>query len=415
MNEDRQHARKGMKISGAKIFEILSAVIAIIATARTMGEMPWRWFCVIMLLIMIYCLYICTRLYNQAIRVINVYRKALRKLDEEAKKSKVKRSFYYYDKKIIGTHFRKKLSIVLDEILQQEKVRIAIVFGIVIFLLGSNPRNLSVYGEQMGVLLGIKEAEKPSVLPHTENEMTDLDETKVSQESDGASDTIDIIRGVNWRFILDDPVRTFRPEQDRMEEVFFEDIDFTNEWKNEVLEIVNLWQKFPNMGIEYSTITDERGNTIYTFIERERNFKSAIEQSAQYMNTNEWLNSAPHSSEWDECIRGRERLNEIEIEGEKGCYQLWWQLANDYQYYALEYEAQTENGDAILYYYVNSIYCCMQALKYNVSDEQYELMYHYLVMRYHDLYRDDCLVSKRYKEMARDIYSVLVSQDARYR
>ncbi|MCM1102537.1 MAG: hypothetical protein NC409_00380 [Clostridium sp.] len=99
-------------------------------------------------------------------------------------------------------------------------------------------------------------------------------------------------------------------------------------------------------------------------------------------------------------------MNEVEMGGEKGCYQLWWQLANDYQYYALEYETQTENRDAILYYYVNSIYCCMQALKYNVSDAQYELMYHYMVMRYHDLYRDDCLVSNHYKKLVQNIDTV---------
>ena len=415
MNEDKQHARKEMKISGAKIIEVFSAVFAIIATARNMGEMPWKWFCTIMLLIILYCSYICRQLCKRVKRAIDGYRKALRKLDEEAEKSKEKRSLYYYDKKKKSERFREKLSVALCITLWQEKVRITIVFVIVIVLIGGNLRNLSIYEEQIEVLLGIKEAGESFVLSHTESGTADLDKTRVPQEADGVSDTLDIIRGANWRFILDDPERTFRPEQDRMEEVFFENIDFSNEWKNEVLKIVKSWQRIPDMGIEYSTITDERGNTIYTYIEKERNFKSAIEQSAQYMNTNEWLISAPHSSEWDECIWGRERLNEIEIEGEKGCYQLWWQLANDYQYYALEYEAQTENGDAILYYYVNSIYCCMQALKYNVSDEQYELMYHYLVMRYHDLYRDDCLVSSHYKEMARNIYSVLVGQDARYR
>ncbi|MCM1345103.1 MAG: hypothetical protein NC305_17265 [Lachnospiraceae bacterium] len=39
-----------------------------------------------------------------------------------------------------------------------------------------------------------------------------------------------------------------------------------------------------------------------------------------------------------------------------GCQELWWKLANDYLYYAQEYERQTENADARLSYYTNSIY-----------------------------------------------------------
>ena len=113
----------------------------------------------------------------------------------------------------------------------------------------------------------------------------------------------------------------------------------------------------------------------------------------------------------DYYIFGREHLNQIDYEGETGCYKIWNQLANDYQYYAEEYERQTNNESAVSYYYINSIYCCMQGLKYSVSKGDKDKLYHYMVMRYHDMADEQLKVSDEVRKKASKIYSLLVKAD----
>ena len=110
-------------------------------------------------------------------------------------------------------------------------------------------------------------------------------------------------------------------------------------------------------------------------------------------------------------MEGREKLNLTEQDGRQGSPELWWKLANDNQYYALEYEAQTQNGDAVLYYYVMSIFCAMEALKYDMPEEQKRQIYHYMVMRYHDIGGMTLEIPLAYKELAEDIYRCLAKND----
>jgi len=179
-----------------------------------------------------------------------------------------------------------------------------------------------------------------------------------------------------------------------------------------VQDTANQW-KGGKEGVNYITIEDEEGNDFYTYTAMEDRFKERVKDASQYLYYDEWQKKAPHSADYDECIRGREALNKIKAEGEAGCHELWWKLANDYQYYAQEYERQTTNAEAVLYYYVNSIYCCMEALKYSMNEDEYNTIYHFMVMRYHDICSDKCIIPQNNKETAGRIYSILVITDAK--
>lgn len=232
--------------------------------------------------------------------------------------------------------------------------------------------------------------------------------SKESEQQEGME------RNKTWRFILDNPNQKPQINEERMKKVFFIADDLEIDRKIYILSSVNLWESQRQLGIDYSKVKDEVGNSYFTYTDLEDTFIAEVKNTSSYIYKETWLEQAPHSSEMDAYIAGRERLNEIEIDGNVGCYEIWWHLANDYQYYAQEYEYQTQNEEAILYYYVNSIYCCMEALKYADSEEEYDRTYHYMVMRYHDMCREDCVLSEKDKEKSYEIYRILVTKDSLY-
>lgn len=219
-------------------------------------------------------------------------------------------------------------------------------------------------------------------------------------------------RDMRWRFVLDKPEYSFTLETQMQNQVFFcSDKEFA-EWKVYVQETVKKWETEQKESVNYRTVRDSAGNSFFDYTSSEDSFKAKVDYMSQYIYYDEWLEHAPHSSEYDKCILGRGNLNKVEVEGVIGCYEICWKLANDYLYCAQEYERQTEDADAILFYYTNSIYYCMEALKYSISEDEYNRVYHFMVMRYHDIYRDECIISQEYKTMANNIYLILVEMDA---
>ncbi len=218
-------------------------------------------------------------------------------------------------------------------------------------------------------------------------------------------------RGQDYRFVLEDPDGSFDLPFEREKEVFFYGESPCPGDAKEILERVRQWNGQLGEGVDHTRVQDEEGNTYYTYTGEEDKFKEQVEYASTLTYLDDWVGRAPRSSEMDRYIKGREVLNEVEVDGESGCYEIWWRLANDYQYYAQEYEAQTQNEEAVLYFYVNSIYCCMKAMQYSISVEEYNRTYHYMVMRYHDVFRQECLVSQQYKDMAYHIYSALEPGD----
>ena len=53
----------------------------------------------------------------------------------------------------------------------------------------------------------------------------------------------------------------------------------------------------------------------------------------------------------------------------------------------------------------------MEALKYDMPKEQRRQIYHYMVMRYHDIGGMTLEIPLAYKEMAEDIYRCLAKND----
>ena len=180
-----------------------------------------------------------------------------------------------------------------------------------------------------------------------------------------------------------------------------------------MLNIIKKIYEHKKSGTTPNTLKDDKGNTYNTFTTSEDNFKEKVSQFSKETDYKKWLENAPHSSEMEEYINGRKQLNSITVDGNTGCYELWWLLANDNQYYAQEYETQTANETAILYYYSMSIYCCMEALKYQMSEKIREDIFHYMVMRYHDICRDESSVAEIYKERAKELYRFLVKLDSK--
>ncbi len=164
-------------------------------------------------------------------------------------------------------------------------------------------------------------------------------------------------------------------------------------------------------GVDCRKVRDEDGNGYLTYTALEDSFKIKVDKFFEELYYVDWYNNAPRSSEMEEYMEGRESLNMVSMDGRKGCYELWWARANDHQYYAQEFEAQTSNENAILYHYGMSIYCCMEALKYEMPKEERDRIYHYMVMRYHDMCREEAKIPPTYKERAASVHAVLVKDD----
>lgn len=217
-----------------------------------------------------------------------------------------------------------------------------------------------------------------------------------------------------WAFILEKPCDiplidvTEEEREEQEKQVFFSDC-------KDVLERIETWKENKRKGVDYKAICDTAGNTYYTYMDMETEFIQKEKNAFNELTYDAWLAAAPSSSERDAYIQGLEKLNQVEEEGEVGCYRIWNHLANDYQGYAQEYEKQTKNDQAILYGYVRSIYCSMQALQYECSEEEWDTTYHYLVKRYQDLGNEESLIPGEYKKKARELLNILKTKDKRWK
>lgn len=276
--------------------------------------------------------------------------------------------------------------------------------GVIVFVCACSPQNAYAYWNHVGKVIGVVQTDEP--VPD-ENQSEDAG-AKPAETEESAVET----RNMSWRFLLDGSAGYTETYAQRKKQVFFESGESFTQWVDDV-QVLAAQPKRQKTGVDFKTIKDRQENDYFTYTGMEDAFKEQVKKSAQYLSYEEWQKAAPHSSEYEKCIAGREKLNLVNQGENTGCYEIWWLLANDYQYLAQEYERQTADADAILYYYVNSIYCCMEALNYQMAQEDYETIYHFMVMRYHDLYRDECVISEEDKLTAHNIYSILSETDAR--
>lgn len=384
------------------IFDIIGFsfnAFTILASRFKGKEIGWGIFCTVINILVVGCILKAYAAFLDIRKQFNMYKAYRRKIEGEVRQyGNTKKYNYAYCKE----KSRKKFFRICFIILLKKCMVLLVFVGSIICVCLCNPDNANAYWNHAENIMGITLKEEE--IQDEESKETD-DTEAVEMEK-----TIREVRSTEWRFVLDEPTKDLKLENERIEQVFFEADNAFVEWEDYVQDTVNQWKRGKE-GVNYITIEDEEGNDFYTYTAMEDRFKERVENASQYLYYDEWQKEAPHSADYDECIKGRETLNKVKAEGETGCHELWWRLANDYQYYAQEYERQTTNAEAILYYYVNSIYCCMEALKYSISEEEYSTIYHFMVMRYHDICRDKCIIPQNYKETADRIYAILVITD----
>lgn len=330
-----------------------------------------------------------------------IYLKYIEKLEKRAKDNSEEQNKYGYKKSRYRKCFMNRIAKRITS--RYVKKSIFIYLFVVATLCLFNPGNVYAYGEKVKDLIGIETKKEE----HKEPEEAPKDGEGVAKPIVPKNGD----RNLEWRFVLDNPHKSFGENTERKYRVFWGSDKLSADWMSDVEKTVQQWREEGKKGVDYRTVSDEDGNNFYTYTEREDSFKFAVEFAKPYSDYDEWSTYAPHSSECDSYIEGRERLNQIQIGDEIGCYELWWHLANDYQYYAQEYEYQTDNAEAVLHYYINSIYSCMKALEYAINKAEFDRTYHFMVMRYHDICRDECIISQEYKSRAYSIYLILKQMD----
>ncbi|NBI93028.1 hypothetical protein D3Z45_21260 [Lachnospiraceae bacterium] len=370
-------------------------------------EVSWGIFCVIINISVIFCIYKILAFFRDIFKQYKRYKHKRRKLKDEAERRRenTEKSEQGFDYGLSKEELWEEFVARCLAILVKRCITLFAFIGTIVLVCVCNPQNAHAYWSDVEKIMGLSSKED-NISDESNQENTDNESTETEE-------IVQEIRDTNWRFILGEPTYNFELQIQLKNQVFFENNKSGIDWEEYVQGTVEQW-KGEKEGVDYITIEDEEGNDFFTYTEMEDEFKEKVENASQYMYYDEWLKEAPYSFEYDECIEGREILNKIEVDGKIGCYEIWWKLANDYQYYAQEYEQQTANAEAILYYYAKSIYCCMEALKYSVSEEEYNTTYHNMVMRYHDIYRDECVISQEYKEKAKSIFSILVKSDVKW-
>lgn len=378
-------------------FQVLQTII----TACGGEEISWKFFCITIFVSVIFCIYKIIILFIVIIKECKKYMDKRRQLEDSAIKYGHMWKVPYSKRKakIKETFVANCMAICV------KRCGLPLAFLTVIILTCvCNPQNANAYWNDIKIVMGFTPEEDSAAV---EENITDSE-----KETENIKETEQEVRNTKWRFILSEPTYSFDLELQMKKQVFFESDKSFTEWVDDVQATVEQW-KGEREGVDYKTVKDQEGNGYFTYTDLEDTFKSKVADASQYIYYEEWRQNAPDSSEYDECIAGRRKLSEVEAGGKTGCYDIWWKLANDYQYFAQEYETQTTNADAVMYYYTNSIYCCMEALKYSITEEEYNTTYHFMVMRYHDICRDECIIPQEYKVAASNIYSILAETDAK--
>lgn len=213
-----------------------------------------------------------------------------------------------------------------------------------------------------------------------------------------------------YQFILDDADGEYRISANIDEMIFFWGI-YEEELDELIKEFVANLLDMKKSNVEVSNLMSKDGKTAWDYQNAEKRFENRISETKDISTYEEWSKEAPHSSELDEIIAGRELLGTSHVGDGKGNSEIWWNLANDYQKYATEFEEQTENEEAILYYYSMSIYSCIEALQYDISSEEQRMILNYMRGRYEDLCYYKSTIPIEYKKRAEQISDCLRELD----
>lgn len=370
---------------------ILSPIIGYLYKCAFKNELPKIFFSILIILLFLYGLKFLVSIIRSLYKSINDYCNKSNQLYSNCENNEEQTGDLYYKTKRLRKKIRKRFF----KYLLPRLTRLIIAIIMILILCLINPINTKAFKQDIVEILEIL----------SEQPLEDTSEASTEQQNPGAeneseSDNLNNEKEKKppgYKFILEDPYKTFELNSYVKSQVYFCNDDTTKSISDKVTEYISNSKVNKKAGINFADI-------LYN---EERVFKTKI---ANYINMeymDDWREVAPSSDELDSYILERIVLSNVTIDEKKGSYELWWRLANDYQLYAQEYEMQTHNESAVLYYYTMSIYCCMEALKYEMNTATYNMIYHYMAMRYHDVYRGDCIISSSYKNIAETIYGAL--------
>lgn len=291
-------------------------------------------------------------------------------------------------------------------------IKQALLIPSIIVLCYTNPKNMEAFCDSVKSVLSAESRKEMPENTQTEMAINDIAEQNTAPQTEenahignDAGDRNIIRKPKEYRFILDN--RDEEPQLDSKieKQVFHFEAD---ENLNQVVSrgmLAILGER--KEAADISTKRDANGWCVSDYMSMEEKFKNKADTYVCEEDYNVWLNNAPHSGEMELYLHGREQLAKEFLRVGNGHYELWWRLANDYQYYAQEYEAQTGNGTAVLYYYSMSIYCCMKALEYKMPLETRNMIWNYMNFRYQDIGRDDSVVDNAHKVRAQQVQDAI--------
>lgn len=407
-NSEKRKKRKRLLDSLIKFLSFLGSSFALFTTFQKM-QLPWKLYILVIAVFLI--LFI-------SIAAIYAWENRKIKKQLEKKEDKLKRQWKKGGKKKKDQLYfvlrRSEANEVYKKHRQANRGKlisaIALTVAFVVFC-GGQPENTKATIQWVKQFVNNEKTENQEVKDDDtidqeikENE-EHFDESKCTDEKTEANG---IKKQEGYNFVLKDSGRNLKLEKEIKNQIYFWGTDAEGtELEEIVIKKIKELRYATKRNADIYKISSKYGLDFDSLEEEEAEFKRKVEACRNLEYEADWIAVAPDSDELDDYIGGRRQLNSMKIDGIQGCYILCWRLANDYQYYALEYEAQTENAQAIYYYYSMSIYYCMEAMKYDITDSERAEAENYLLSRYEDLARADCIVDKEYKERAGEIAEIL--------
>ena len=230
-----------------------------------------------------------------------------------------------------------------------------------------------------------------------------LQENKKVEKTANASNNMNFR---NWYYRIWDETREapFLQLYDYEKEVFFQDEDDPKQaaydWAKTTVE------EREEAG-QNSWVCDSRGRTGGNLTEIANELESNSEEARKKTSKEEWKKYAPEITSLEDLITGRQEIAEKNPNAK-----IYFNIANHYQRYGLEYEARSEgNPQNILHAYEASIYNAGKALKYttdsdeNASTSTYGVL-NYMRKRYNDIIQLEG-ISEEQKARAREILAGL--------
>lgn len=395
--ENKKESKKAVPI-----FEIFFGICNVISI---LDEIPWKLFHILVIVSVIGIFVKIGIMLKDLKRILKLFWKNHKSLLQDAqKKEEILDKYFYYFIQIICEVFVRIKRIIVPQL-----IRIGLSVILLIIFYHTDSSNREAFAQWMSY--NPTQVVEKTLQDKQESDEEDEEESDKNDEEEIEEQPKEVLikkKPENYNFRLLYPDKEPKLEKEIESQVYFWYRGmYGGDLRETIQNYVESLRRAKKQGINPEEISDKSGKTGSELENDEARFKNKVEVCRSIENEVEWINEAPNSDELDTYIEERRQLNSMQIDGAQGCYILCWRLANDYQYYALEYEAQTENSGAIYYYYSMSIYYCMEAMKYDINASERERAEKYLLSRYEDLASENCIVDQEYSKRADEIADIL--------